>query len=82
MSRHTDASPPPVVVKSDDTKVTMIREYKLITPLLGGGAKVKYPDSQTVVRASQIRGMLRFWWRAMRGGVCNGSKDHLKTSQP
>jgi CRISPR-associated protein Cmr1 len=56
----------------------MIREYKLITPLLGGGASVKRPDSQTVVRASQIRGLLRFWWRAMRAGVCNGNVADLK----
>lgn len=78
MSRHTDAVPPLVNVVRKDNTITMLREYKLITPLLGGGASVKRPDSQTVVRASQIRGMLRFWWRAMRAGVCNGDVAALK----
>ncbi|NBU65399.1 MAG: type III-B CRISPR module RAMP protein Cmr1, partial [Chloroflexia bacterium] len=78
MSRHTNAVPPVVPAASTNAMNTMVREYKLITPLLGGGAKVKHPDSQTVVRASQIRGLLRFWWRAMRAGTCNGNVNALK----
>lgn len=45
-----------------------IRSYKVITPLFGGGVEPQHADPITVVRASEIRGQLRFWWRATRGG--------------
>ncbi|MFV0388484.1 MAG: type III-B CRISPR module RAMP protein Cmr1 [Pyrinomonadaceae bacterium] len=44
------------------------REYELITPLFGGGAITKQADEVSVVRTTEIRGHLRFWWRATRGG--------------
>lgn len=47
---------------------TQVREYELITPLMGGGAKAGYPDLETPIHAKAIRGHLRFWWRATRGG--------------
>ena len=47
---------------------TQVREYELITPLMGGGAKAGYPDLDNPVHAKAIRGHLRFWWRATRGG--------------
>ena len=68
MARHTDATPPAVPkYVPREGYVEETRSYELITPLLGGGAKVNSPDSETVVRVSQIRGFLRFWWRATRG---------------
>lgn len=47
---------------------TQVREYELITPLFGGGVTPAEADPVTVVRATEIRGQLRFWWRACRGG--------------
>lgn len=44
------------------------REYQLITPLFGGGATPKEADPVTIIRATEIRGHLRFWWRACRSG--------------
>jgi CRISPR-associated protein Cmr1 len=44
------------------------REYELITPLFGGGAENKKADEISIIRATEIRGHLRFWWRATRGG--------------
>ena len=44
------------------------RSYKLITPLFGGGVEAGKPDPVTPIRGSEIRGHLRFWWRATRGG--------------
>lgn len=44
------------------------REYELITPLFGGGVETKKADEVSVIRATEIRGHLRFWWRATRGG--------------
>ncbi|WP_110513135.1 type III-B CRISPR module RAMP protein Cmr1 [Herpetosiphon llansteffanensis] len=50
------------------TYITETRSYKLITPLFGGGVKAGVNDPITPIRASGIRGQLRFWWRAIRGG--------------
>ncbi|MFQ3582858.1 type III-B CRISPR module RAMP protein Cmr1 [Chloracidobacterium validum] len=43
------------------------RDYALVTPLFGGGVEPQQADPITVVRASSVRGHLRFWWRATRG---------------
>jgi CRISPR-associated protein Cmr1 len=64
-------TPPSIIRRSDaDLKLTReTREYTLITPLFGGGAEPQQADAVTVVRASEVRGHLRFWWRAIRGGA-------------
>lgn len=48
--------------------ITQVREYELITPLMGGGVEAGYVDLELPVNAKAIRGHLRFWWRATRGG--------------
>lgn len=60
--------PPEAVVKQDSTMITQARKYRLITPLFGGGVETGKADPITIVRGSEIRGQLRFWWRATRGG--------------
>jgi len=40
----------------------------LITPLFGGGVDPQQADPVTFVRGTEVRGHLRFWWRATRGG--------------
>ncbi|MFD3164295.1 type III-B CRISPR module RAMP protein Cmr1 [Herpetosiphon sp. NSE202] len=52
----------------EHTYITETRTYKLITPLFGGGVEAGVNDPITPIRASGIRGQLRFWWRAIRGG--------------
>jgi len=47
---------------------------QIVTPLYGGGASTRQVDEQTPVRASSIRGQLRFWWRALYGGVYRDAK--------
>lgn len=47
--------------------VTQSRRYKLITPLFGGGSETKKADAVQIIRGAEIRGLLRFWWRAIRG---------------
>lgn len=42
-------------------------EIKLVTPLLGGGHTSGQVDVSRPIRASAIRGHLRFWWRATHG---------------
>jgi CRISPR-associated protein Cmr1 len=49
--------------------IRQVRSYELITPLFGGGVEPQQYDPISVVRASEVRGQLRFWWRATRGGV-------------
>lgn len=38
---------------------------ELITPLYGGGVKSSIVDLSLPIRASSIRGQLRFWWRIL-----------------
>jgi CRISPR/Cas system CMR-associated protein Cmr1 (group 7 of RAMP superfamily) len=42
----------------------------VITPLFGGGVEPGVNDPATLIRSSNIRGHLRFWWRATRGVAC------------
>jgi CRISPR type III-B/RAMP module RAMP protein Cmr1 len=47
--------------------ITQVRHYQLITPLYGGGVEANKNDELTPIRGTEIRGQLRFWWRATRG---------------
>ena len=64
--------------KSGEDIIRETREYELITPLFGGGAKTKNADEISVIRATEIRGHLRFWWRATRGGRFGGDLTEMK----
>jgi len=44
-------------------------EIQVVTPIFGGGVEVNTPDPVCCVRATSIRGHLRFWWRATRGAA-------------
>ncbi len=77
--KKPDLSPPPVQPR--EGRVRQVRTYKLITPLYGGGAETQKPDEVTVVRASEIRGLLRFWWRATRGGQFDGSLEKMRAAE-
>ncbi len=46
-----------------------------ITPMFGGGAEPRQVDPPHPVRASSVRGHLRFWWRATAGAGCSSLKD-------
>lgn len=61
--------------------ITQERSYELITPLFGGGVNPGEADPVTVVRGTEIRGQLRFWWRACRGGHFNGSLAEMKAAE-
>jgi CRISPR-associated protein Cmr1 len=74
---HGQATPPNVQ-KRDSGRITQVRAYTLITPLFGGGVEPAAADPVTVVRATEIRGHLRFWWRATRSGHFNGDLAAMK----
>lgn len=39
----------------------------LITPMFGGGVTAGEVDPEMPIRASALRGQLRFWWRLLHG---------------
>lgn len=59
---------------------TLTRVYDVITPIFGGGA-VKQQNDPHIIRGSSIRGHLRFWWRATRGGAFNGDLDAMRARE-
>src|SRR5689334_14246615 len=71
--RSTEMRKPPKIdypntIKHRETGlIEQKREYQLITPLYGGGVTPGEADPVTIIRATEIRGNLRFWWRATRG---------------
>lgn len=91
--KPTDANvwPPAVAKQSDNPQlkigkteiIVQKRQYKLITPLFGGGVEAGYNDPDNLIRATEIRGQLRFWWRAIRGGnpAFEGSLDKMKARE-
>src|SRR5437763_7643730 len=54
------------------------RKYELITPLFGGGVEPGVNDDLTPISGKAIRGHLRFWWRATRGGQFGGGEGGLR----
>ncbi|NJP05009.1 MAG: type III-B CRISPR module RAMP protein Cmr1 [Chloroflexaceae bacterium] len=80
MSRKDPGSPPEVTKKTAGY-ITQVRTYRLITPLFGGGVSTGEHDPVTIIRGSSIRGQLRFWWRACRGGQFNGNLAEMKARE-
>jgi CRISPR-associated protein Cmr1 len=82
MRKQPEESPPEAITaKQPSNAITQVREYQLITPLYGGGVKPTEADPVTVVRATEIRGHLRFWWRACCGGKFNGDIEAMKKEE-
>lgn len=68
--------------KQEPTNVIkQVRTYQLITPLFGGGVNPGEVDMITPIRGSEIRGHLRFWWRACRGGQFGKDLQKLKEEE-
>jgi CRISPR-associated protein Cmr1 len=40
---------------------------RVVTPILGGGPKLRDVDHVDIIRVPTVRGHLRFWWRALYG---------------
>jgi CRISPR-associated protein Cmr1 len=78
-ARTPDIAPPALaslVRKTGDVHV-LVHKYELITPLFGGGVEPGINDEITPITGKTIRGQLRFWWRATRGGEFGGGRDGL-----
>ena len=64
-----------------NTLIRQVRKYELITPLFGGGVEAGVNDPTMLIRGTSVRGQLRFWWRATRGGEFSGSLDRMKEAE-
>ena len=45
---------------------TLTYKLKVITPIYGGGVEAGKPDGDMPIRATAIRGQLRYWWRFLQ----------------
>ena len=79
--RKQPPQPPDITLTQQKDVITQVREYQLITPLYGGGVTRNEADPVTVIRATEIRGHLRFWWRACRGGKHEGKLVPMKKEE-
>jgi CRISPR-associated protein Cmr1 len=50
-------------------------DIDVITPMFGGGYEPRIVDPESVVRAPQVRGYLRFWWRAVEAARLQTSHE-------
>lgn len=56
---------------------TLSYKVTVITPIYGGGVQAGKPDREMPIRASAIRGQLRYWWRFLQShgeGSLTGEK--------
>ncbi len=81
MRKRPTIEPPENLTHRELDLIEQIREYRLITPLYGGGVTPGEADPVTVVRATEIRGHLRFWWRATRGGQFGNDPKAMKIKE-
>lgn len=81
MRKPVSTAPEIITRRSDPTIVEQVRYYSVITPLYGGGVKPAHADPVSIVRGTEIRGHLRFWWRATRGGIADGNPSRLREEE-
>ncbi|WP_165774533.1 type III-B CRISPR module RAMP protein Cmr1 [Candidatus Viridilinea mediisalina] len=73
--------PPELTLREDMNRSVQTRAYRLLTPLFGGSVQPGQPDQHAAVRGSSVRGQLRFWWRATRGGYYQGDLARMKAAE-
>jgi len=49
-------------------------KIEVVTPIFGGGVKAGEPDTKMPIRASAIRGQLRYWWRFLKSASMDMDK--------
>jgi CRISPR-associated protein Cmr1 len=81
MRKEPDITPPADIVPRKLDIIEQRRKYKLITPLYGGGVNPNEADPVSIVRATEIRAQLRFWWRASRGWQFGDDPDAMRNAE-
>lgn len=72
---------PPAALQKRGSIRTIIRTYELLTPLFGGGVSPQHLDVLTPISGKALRGQLRFWWRACRGGDFAGNLAQMREAE-
>lgn len=54
---------------------------ELVTPIYGGGVPAAIPDVLMPIRATAIRGQLRFWWRLLAQQKWNLKEKSLREAE-
>lgn len=54
-------------VRRGPERAAFALQLEVVTPILGGGPKLRALDDVDIIRTPTIRGHLRFWWRALYG---------------
>ncbi|MDR1491131.1 MAG: type III-B CRISPR module RAMP protein Cmr1 [Planctomycetaceae bacterium] len=67
MTRHFETDPSVEISDAKNNHQSQIYDIKVVTPMFGGGVVAGENDPSMLIRATSIRGHLRFWWRATRG---------------
>lgn len=65
MTPRVPRTAPPDWVSPEGGQESLLLDVDVITPMFGGGYEPRQVDADCVVRAPEIRGHLRFWWRAV-----------------
>ncbi len=65
MRTRTLSNPPPGLDENESSITWHSLHCELITPMYGGGVKSTIIDKDMPIRATGIRGQLRFWWRLL-----------------
>ncbi len=83
MARNVEMAVPvrPPDARPMGTSEKLEYAIKTITPMFGGGVEPGKSDLVRVVRVPEVRGHLRFWWRAIRGQGLTVSELREKEGQ-
>jgi CRISPR-associated protein Cmr1 len=73
-----NGNPPPRRTLSGDKTCEFSVRLKVVTPILGGGPKLRKLDDVDIIRVPTVRGHLRFWWRALYGYLYSSPGDLFK----
>lgn len=74
----------PSIESVDKPLVWHTLKCELVTPMYGGGVKSTVVDESMPIRASSIRGQLRFWWRLLakyKWNIGNGDPKKLSKAE-
>lgn len=64
-----------VATPIDENMISKEYDFEVVTPMFGGGVEAGINDDSKLIRETEIRGHLRFWWRATVGATCAESKE-------
>jgi len=57
--------PQPYAARGGPRRSAFSVAIEVVTPILGGSSRTREIDEVDVIRATSVRGHLRFWWRAL-----------------